>query len=158
MNANEYNMIISIVAVGWKHKKRQAQRQQGHKKAPDPSIVGRCASRDEPALQLERSVSTQGQAGTVLLYSTSQTSPAPVMLPLSLVENSNANPSDHSLSLLQRGQRSAGCTNPNKLIQLQQLAELKMQSLMCVEAFALWTCLCVMRREENATELTYALQ
>lgn len=49
------------------HKERQAHRQQGYKKAPDLSIVGRCALRDEPTLQLERSASTQGQADTVLL-------------------------------------------------------------------------------------------
>lgn len=97
-------------------KKRQAQRQRGYKKAPDLSIVGSHALRDEPALQLERSASTQGQADTVPLYSTSKTSPASVMLPLIRVENSSTNPTDHSL--LQRGQRSAGCTNPNKLIQL----------------------------------------
>lgn len=72
----------------------------GNKKAPDLSIVGQCALRDEPALQLERSASTQGQADTVLLSSTSKTSPAPVMLPLSRVENSSANPTDRSLSLL----------------------------------------------------------
>lgn len=98
------------------HKKRQAQRQRGYKKAPDLSIVGRRALRDELALQLERSASTQGQAETVPLYSTSKTSPAPVMLPLIRVETRSTNPTDHSLS--QRVQRSAGCTNPNKLIQL----------------------------------------
>lgn len=39
------------------------------------------------------------------------------------------------------GQRSAGCTNPNKLIPLWQLAKLKMLSLMWIGVVALWTCL-----------------
>ena len=77
-----------------KHKKR------GYKTAPDLSIVVTNAFRDEPALQLERPASTQGQAHTVPLYSTSKTSPGPDMLPLSWVENSSTNPTDHSPSAL----------------------------------------------------------
>lgn len=69
-------------------------------KAPDLSIVVRCGLRDEPALQLERSASTQGQADTVPLHPTSKTSPGPVMLLLSWVENNSTNPTDHSLALL----------------------------------------------------------
>lgn len=138
-----------------KTKKRQAPRQRGYKKAPDLSIVGRCALRDEPVLQLERSAGAQGQADTVLLYSTSKTSPAPVMLLLSRVENSSTNPTARSLS--GRGQRSAGCTNPNRLIQLQQLAKLKTLSLMCKGFLPFRLVLSVLNREKNAAELTHAL-
>lgn len=82
-------------------------------------LSGNCPLRDESAQrELGSRAKVRSGAHPGLLYSTSKASPVPALLPLSRAENNSANPTDRLLSLLQRGQRSAGGTSLNKPFQI----------------------------------------